>query len=53
MDDHAGPEPEPDLAILERIESELFAVQRALEQIDDGVYEGFRRPRRAAQLADH
>jgi hypothetical protein len=31
----------PDLAILERIEGELFAVERALEQIDQGVYEGF------------
>ena len=26
---------------LERIEGELFAVERALEQIDEGVYEGF------------
>ena len=34
----AGP---PDLAILERIEGELFAVERALEQIDQGVYDGF------------
>lgn len=40
--DHDGPsDPEPDLAILERIEGELFAVERALEQIDQGVYEGF------------
>jgi hypothetical protein len=31
----------PDLVILERIEGELFAVERALEQIDQGVYEGF------------
>ena len=29
------------LARLERIEGELFAVERALEQIDEGVYEGF------------
>ena len=26
---------------LERIEGELFAVERALEQIDEGVYSGF------------
>jgi len=26
---------------LERIEGELFAVERALLQIDEGVYEGF------------
>ena len=32
---------EPDLARLERIEAELFAVERALEQIDEGVYAGF------------
>ena len=32
---------EPDLAALERIEGELFAVERALVQIDEGVYEGF------------
>jgi hypothetical protein len=32
---------EPDLVALERIEGELFAVERALEQIDEGVYEGF------------
>ena len=31
----------PDLSVLERIEGELFAVERALEQIDQGVYEGF------------
>ena len=31
----------PDLAVLETIEGELFAVERALEQIDQGVYEGF------------
>ena len=34
-------EAEPDLAVLEKIEGELFAVERALEQIDEGVYEGF------------
>jgi len=34
-------EVEPDLSALERIEGELFAVERALEQIDDGVYSGF------------
>jgi len=34
-------EAEPDLAALERIEGELFAVERALEQIDEGVYHGF------------
>ena len=34
-------EPEPDLGALERIEAELFAVERALEQIDEGVYDGF------------
>ena len=27
--------------MLEKIEGELFAVERALEQIDQGVYEGF------------
>jgi hypothetical protein len=31
----------PDLSVLERIEGELFAVERALEQIDQAVYEGF------------
>ena len=31
----------PDLAVLEKIEGELFAVERALEQIDQGTYEGF------------
>jgi len=47
MDDEASPstgehpQAEPDLAILEKIEGELFAVERALEQIDQGVYEGF------------
>lgn len=30
-----------DLSVLERIEGELDAVERALEQIDLGVYEGF------------
>ncbi len=34
-------EAEPDLAVLEEIEAELFAVERALEQIDEGVYSGF------------
>ncbi len=34
-------EPAPDLSVLEKIEGELFAVERALEQIDQGVYEGF------------
>jgi hypothetical protein len=32
---------EPDLSALERVEAELFAVERALEQIDEGVYSGF------------
>lgn len=41
MDEPAIPDPEPDLAALERIEGELFAVERALVQIDEGVYEGF------------
>ncbi|MGK2948220.1 MAG: hypothetical protein ACSLFP_06580 [Acidimicrobiales bacterium] len=31
----------PDLSRLERIEGELHAVERALEQIDQGVYHGF------------
>ena len=31
----------PDISVLERVEGELFAVERALEQIDQGVYEGF------------
>lgn len=30
-----------DLSVLERIEGELDAVERALEQIDQGVYDGF------------
>lgn len=30
-----------DLSALERIEGELEAVERALEQIDQGVYKGF------------
>jgi hypothetical protein len=34
-------EAEPDLAMLERIEGELFAVERALELIDEGVHSGF------------
>jgi hypothetical protein len=34
-------EPGPDLSRLESIEAELHAVDRALEQIDQGVYEGF------------
>ena len=41
MDEPLVGEAEPDLARLERIEGELFAVQRALEQIDEGVYSGF------------
>ena len=41
MDEPLVGEAEPDLGRLERIEAELFAVERALEQIDDGVYEGF------------
>ena len=45
MDDHPETTPAtddaPDLAVLERIEGELFAVERALEQIDQGVYKGF------------
>jgi hypothetical protein len=31
----------PDLGRLEEIEGELHAVERALEQIDQGVYAGF------------
>ena len=30
-----------DVSVLERIEGELQAVERALEQIDQGVYDGF------------
>ena len=41
MDEPLVGEAEPDLGVLERIEGELFAVERALEQIDEGVYEGF------------
>ena len=37
-----GRQAEPiDLSVLERIEGELDAVERALEQIDQGVYDGF------------
>jgi hypothetical protein len=35
------PEGSPDLSVLEEIEGELFAVERALELIDQGVYDGF------------
>jgi hypothetical protein len=47
VDDAATPIPSPrddapvDLSVLERIEGELQAVERALEQIDQGVYDGF------------
>ena len=41
MDEPLVGEAEPDLDALERIEGELFAVERALEQIDEGVYDGF------------
>lgn len=41
MDEPVIADPAPDLSVLERIEGELFAVERALEQIDQGVYEGF------------
>lgn len=41
MEEPLAGEAEPDLAVLERIEAELFAVERALEQIDEGVYTGF------------
>ena len=41
MDEQVGVDGPADLAILERIEGELFAVERALEQIDQGVYSGF------------
>ena len=30
-----------DLSVLERVERELDAVERALQQIDQGIYEGF------------
>lgn len=36
-----GREEPVDLSVLERIEGELHAVERALEQIDQGVYHGF------------
>jgi hypothetical protein len=36
-----SPDEAPDLAVLEKIEGELFAVERALEQIDQGVYDRF------------
>ena len=41
MDEPLVGDAEPDLARLERIEGELFAVERALQQIDEGVYDGF------------
>ena len=41
MDEPLVGEAEPDLVALERIEAELFAVERALGQIDEGVYSGF------------
>jgi len=41
MDEPLVGEAEPDLGALERIEGELFAVERALEQVDQGVYSGF------------
>ncbi|MEO7573808.1 MAG: hypothetical protein ABIX10_15365 [Acidimicrobiales bacterium] len=41
MDEPVASDPEPDLAVLERIEGELFDVERALVQVDEGVYEGF------------
>ena len=41
MDEPLVGEAEPDLGKLERIEAELFAVERALERIDEGVYSGF------------
>lgn len=41
MDELHSAEHPPDLSVLEKIEGELFAVERALEQIDQGVYEGF------------
>lgn len=39
--DDEGREGSVDLALVSRIESELDAVERALEQVDQGVYEGF------------
>jgi hypothetical protein len=41
MDEPLVGEAEPDLGRLARIEAELFAVERALERIDEGVFEGF------------
>ena len=41
MEEPVVGEAEPDLSRLEQIEAELFAVERALEQIDEGVYAGF------------
>lgn len=41
MPEHPAASPAPDLSALERIEGELFAVERALEQIDQGLYDGF------------
>lgn len=41
QDEPTGADAALDLAVLETIEGELFAVERALEQIDEGVYEGF------------
>lgn len=41
MDEPVTTDEAPDLSALEKIEGELFAVERALEQIDQGVYEGF------------
>jgi hypothetical protein len=41
MDETELAEQAPDLAVLEKIEGELFAVERALEQIDQGTFAGF------------
>ena len=41
MDELVSTDDAPDLAVLETIEAELFAVDRALAQIDEGVYDGF------------
>lgn len=41
-----------DLSVLERIEGELDAVERALEQIDQGVYDGFAGIGEVADTAD-